>query len=88
MLIYFSQVDSIGLIFSFGSLMYIVLTPTLLPRLQKRLGVKAALLLTFLAWPCICCLVPIMRMAAADARWAMWIVLAMQVIVSTALTEH
>ncbi|ORY33522.1 major facilitator superfamily domain-containing protein [Naematelia encephala] len=73
-------VDNIGILFSIGSLMYIILTPILLPRLEKRLGAVQALIYVFSIWLVITLLIPVLQWAAGRARGLMWVLLLTQLL--------
>lgn len=64
--------DTIGLIYSYGAALYIVIVPTLLPPLQNRLGERKLLEVVFGSWIIVSLLLPLSQWTAAHARWMMW----------------
>lgn len=68
------QVDTIGLLYSYGAALYIIIVPTLLPPLQSRLGAKRLLETVFAIWLVVSLLLPLSQWTAAHMRWMMWIV--------------
>jgi nitrate reductase NapE component len=58
--------------------MYVTLTPLCLPPMQKRFGINKTLFYIFCAWPVLAITVPIAQWLAGNARWLMWITVALQ----------
>ncbi|KAK4689855.1 hypothetical protein P7C73_g227, partial [Tremellales sp. Uapishka_1] len=71
-------VTSIGILITLGNLMYIILSPTVLPPLQKRYGPVTLLKAVLLAWPVLAFSLPFAQLAAGSARWLLWILLVCQ----------
>jgi hypothetical protein len=73
-------VDTIGLLYSANYLFSFAMNPIFLPKMQKRFGSTLALGIVLVMWPTLALLIPITQWTAVHARWAIWGVLLVQLI--------
>lgn len=65
-------VQLIGLIYTFGSALYIITTPLTLPWMKARFGTNRTLVVVFSACVALALSIPMLQFFAVNARWAMW----------------
>lgn len=75
------SVDAIGVLYSVSYLASFTLNPLLLPSMTARWGAKKSLLMALSGWVVLGLLIPLSQWAAVEARWVMWGVVGVQVII-------
>ncbi|CAD6573943.1 MAG: hypothetical protein TREMPRED_000968 [Tremellales sp. Tagirdzhanova-0007] len=76
-------VDSIGLIYSLGSLIYIVSAPLGIPLLTARIGAISSLRIIFSLWPVLILTIPLAQYTAGNLRPMMFVVLVVQLLLKS-----
>lgn len=66
------QVDYIGILYSVGALISIIVQPIALPRFRRALGDRWALTIVLASWTTVALIVPISQWCAVHTRPAMW----------------